>query len=112
LAEGSLKTTLHVERTSSGDVQNRQVYVTLDGAPLATLMYGKSAEKVIEPGTHTLRADNTWKKKTVEFTVTEGEHAAFQIVSKPGWGYNLLVGFFGAAPIDVAIEPIAGAEPQ
>jgi hypothetical protein len=97
---------LHVERTAPDDVQNRQIYVKLDGEPLATLLYGRSVHRAISAGTHQLKADNTWKSRTIEFTVTAGDRIAFQVVSRKGRGYDLLVGFFGAAPMEVALEEI------
>jgi hypothetical protein len=99
-----LKAHLRVERTAPDDVQNRQIYVRLNGALLATMMFGRVAELEIEPGEYRLEADNTWKKRTVTFTAQPGERIAFRVASKPGWGYMLLVGFFGAAPIEMVIE--------
>ena len=106
MSDASAPITAHitVSRTSSTDVQNRQIYVTLNGAPLATLLFGRDVTRALPPGTHTLVADNTLVKKKLEFTLTAGEHAHFQVASIPGWGYNYLVGLFGAAPIKVAIE--------
>lgn len=95
-----------VKRTSPNDVQNRQIYVTLDGAPLATLLFGRAATRPLAPGPHTLVADNTWKKRRLEFTAAPGDHLHFQVVSSPGKGYNFLVGLFGAAPIEISIEPL------
>jgi hypothetical protein len=97
---------IQLARTSPNDVQNRQVYINLDGNPLATLLYGRSVTKPIGPGEHVLVANNTWKRRKLYFTVAAGEQVAFQIVSRPGWGYNLLVGFFGAAPMEVDIVPV------
>jgi len=95
-----------VQRTSPEDVQNRQIYVTLDGAPIATLFFGKSVTRALEPGSHKLTADNTLRKKSIEFDVKPGQHAQFMVTSTPGWGYNFLVGLIGAAPIKVSLERI------
>jgi hypothetical protein len=99
-------TQITVTRTSTADVQNRQIYVKLDGAEIATLLFGRAVTRAIEPGTHTLVADNTLVRKTLEFTVAPGEHVRFQVASTPGWGYTFLVGLFGAAPMKVSIEVV------
>ena len=95
-----------VHRTSPEDVQNRQIYVQLDGAPIATLFFGKSVTRPLEPGPHKLTADNTLRKKSLEFDVKPGEHVQFMVTSRPGWGYNFLVGLIGAAPINISVERI------
>ena len=95
-----------VTRTSATDAQNRQIYVKLDGAPIATLLFGREVTRTLEPGTHILVADNTLVKKKLEFTIAAGEHARFQVANVPGWGYNYLVGLFGAAPMKVSLEAI------
>ena len=94
---------LIVSRTSPADVQNRQIYVKLNGEALATLLYGREVEREIPAGRHELLADNTWTKTRLAFSVEENETARFDVVSRPGFGYNLLVGFFGAAPMNVEI---------
>lgn len=94
---------LIVSRNSPDDVQNRQIYVKLNGERLATLLFGKQTERDIPAGNHELLADNTWKSKKLAFTIADGETVHFSVVSRPGLAYNLLVGFFGAAPVNVEI---------
>ena len=65
--------TLVVARTHPADVQQRQVYVSLDGTSIATLLYGQSVERAIEPGEHVLRLNNTLVWKTVRFDARPGE---------------------------------------
>jgi hypothetical protein len=97
-------TFLTVERTAESDVRHRQVIVSIDGQPFATLLFGKSETKPIAPGHHTLKAYNTLVWKTVEFDVAEGEHAKFQVINRPGrWTY-LLVTLLGVGPIYLTIE--------
>jgi hypothetical protein len=105
-ASDSQAAQITITRTSPNDVQNRQIYVKLDGAPIATLLFGRDLTRALEPGTHTLVADNTLVKKKLEFTIAAGEHARFQVASIPGWGYNYLVGLFGAAPMKVSIDRV------
>jgi len=93
-----------IERTSERDVQHRQVIVSIDDEPFATLVFGKSETKPIAPGHHRLKAYNTLVWKTVEFDVAEGEHARFQVINRPGkWTYPL-VALLGVGPIYLTIE--------
>jgi hypothetical protein len=97
-------TQLTVERTSEKDVRHRQVIVSLDDQPFATLLFGRSETRAIAPGHHRLKAYNTLVWKTVEFDVAEGEHARFQVINRPGrWTY-LLVTLLGVGPIYLSIE--------
>ena len=99
-------TRVTVERTSDKDVRHRQVIVSLDDQPFATLLFGKSETRPIAPGRHRLKAYNTLVWKTVEFDVAEGEHARFQVINRPGrWTY-LLVTLLGVGPIYLTIEPV------
>jgi hypothetical protein len=93
-----------VARTSPDDVKQRQVILKLNGEPFATLMYGKTATKSVEPGHHTLRADNTWNKKTIEFDLAPGEHTKFRVVNRAGRFTWWLVAALGAGPMYVSIE--------
>jgi len=63
--------TLTVNRNSPDDAQQREINIYLDGDPIAELMYGQTISKEIEPGPHTLLVDNTWNKKTFEFTAVD-----------------------------------------
>jgi len=97
-------TLVTVERTSETDVQHRQVILSIDGQPFATLMFGKSETRPIEPGHHTLKAYNTLVWKTAEFDLAPGEHARFQVINRPGrWTYPL-VALLGVGPIYLTIE--------
>ena len=52
-----------ITRKDPADVRDRQIVVSLDGQPLATLMYGEEVSREVPPGPHRLRAHNTlfWK---------------------------------------------------
>jgi hypothetical protein len=101
-----MESRLTVSRTSSTDVQQRQVIVNLDGEPFAVLMYGKSASRAIEPGRYRLRFDNTWVKKTVEFTVADGEHVKFMVINRMGRFTWWMVAVLGAGPMYLTIERV------
>ncbi len=93
-----------VTRTSDKDVQHRQIIVSIDGAPFATLMFGQSATKDIAPGHHTIKAYNTLVWKTMTFELKEGEDASFSVVNLPGRWSFALVALIGAGPLYVGLE--------
>jgi hypothetical protein len=95
---------LTVERTSATDVQYRQIVVSLDGQPFATLLYGESETQEITAGQHRLRAHNTLVWRTVTFDVSDGEHVRFAVINRAGPGTVTLVGMLGAGPLYVTLE--------
>lgn len=97
-------TRLSVERTSKDDVRQRQIIVSLDGDPFATLLYGESATRDIAAGPHRLRAYNTLVWKTVEFEVAPGESVRFAAVNRAGRGTMALIALLGVGPLYVTLE--------
>jgi hypothetical protein len=95
---------LTVTRTSATDVQQRQVIVKLDGEPFATLLYGQSATRAIEPGSHELRFDNTWVKKSIDFQIEEGEQVTYNVTNTAGRFTWWMVAALGAGPMYLKIE--------
>jgi len=95
---------LTVARTSPDDVKQRQVIVKLDGQWIGDLLYGKTFTRSISPGSHTIRFDNTWNKKTVQFQVGPGEEAKFRVVNRAGRFTWFLVAALGAGPMYVSVE--------
>ena len=96
-----------VTRTSDKDVQHRQIIMSIDGEPFATLMYGKSATRPVAPGHHTIKAYNTLVWKTLEFDVAPGEHAQFSVVNIPGRWTFALVALLGVGPMYLTLERTA-----
>ena len=94
---------LTVRRTAADDVQDRQVYMSLDGEEWGTLYYGHELTREIAPGRHTLRANNTLVRRTVEFEVTPGEHVRFQCINRAHWTAMLFMAFLGAAILTVTL---------
>ncbi len=94
---------LTVRRTDAQDAQDRQVYIALDGADWGTLYYGRELTCEIAPGRHTLKANNTLVRHTVEFDVTPGEHVRFQCINKTHWTGMLFMAFLGAAVLTVKL---------
>jgi hypothetical protein len=96
-----------VARKSDEDARDRQVVVSIDGKPLATLMFGQTAARELEPGPHRLRAHNTLVWKTVDFELQPGETAQFSVINRPGRGTFGLLSLLGARPLylDVRRDP-------
>ncbi len=92
-----------ITRNSAEDMQQRQVIATLDGERFATLMYGESATRAITPGRHSLRVDNTWNKKKIEFDLALGEHAKFRTINRAG-RFTFFLAALGVGPMYVSID--------
>ncbi len=95
---------LTISRTSPSDVQQRQVIIKLDGESFATLLYGQSITREIPPGSHRLRFDNTWAKKTVEFKAADAEELNFNVINRAGRFTWWMVAVLGAGPMYLTIE--------
>jgi len=95
-----------VERRDPADVRIRQVVVTLDGEPFATLLFGETATRPISPGPHRLRVHNTLVWKNVTFDAAAGEHVRFRTVNRAGPGSMTLVALLGAGPLYVTVERV------
>lgn len=92
-----------VRRTAAEDAQDRQVYISLDGEDWGTLYFGKELTCEIAPGRHTVKANNTLMRRTVEFDVKPGEHVRFQCINKTHWTGMLFMAFLGAAILTVKL---------
>ena len=102
-------TALTVERRDPADVRIRQVVVSLDGAPFATLLFGDTATRPISPGPHRLRVHNTLVWKTVQFDAFDGEHVRFRTVNRAGPVSMALVALLGAGPLYITVDRVADA---
>jgi len=91
-------------RTSEEDVKQRQVILKLDGEWIGDLMYGRKISRKIPPGRHTLNVNNTWNRKTIQFTAEPGEEVKFKVVNRAGRFTWFLVATLGAGPIYVSVE--------
>ena len=103
LAEPVGPAMLTVRRTAGDDVQDRQVYLSLDGEEWATIYYGNELTREIAPGRHHLKANNTLVRHTVEFDVTPGEHVRYQCNNRAHWTAMLFMAFLGAAVLTVKL---------
>jgi hypothetical protein len=98
-----------VHRSSAEDVRYRQVIMSLDGEPLATLLYGQQTTREIPAGRHRLRANNTLVWKTIEFEAAPGDDLHVNIVNRAAPGMLALVALFGAGPMYVTMEVVKDA---
>lgn len=95
---------VRIARTAGEDARERQIVLSIDGAKVATLLFGGTVTREIEPGRHRLRAHNTLVWKTVEFDVAAGETASFTVVNRPGRGTFGLLSLIGARPLYVEVR--------
>lgn len=104
MSEPSAPASLTFARTSPQDVGIRQVFVSVDGAQAAVLSHGQEATRDVPAGTHRIRIHNTLVWKTIDVTLTPGEHARYAIVNRAGFGTTLMVAMLGVGPIYLTVE--------
>jgi hypothetical protein len=96
--------TLTVTRKLPVDVQQRQIYVSLDAAPFATLLFGESVTREIEPGRHRIRAHNTLVWKTLTFDAGPAERVEFVVANRPGRWLLPALAVLGVGPLFLTFE--------
>jgi len=99
-----LPATLTVTRTSEEDFKQRQMIVYFDGAKVATLLFGDSVTRHVEPGPHAIRVSNTLVWKTVEFTAQPGEQIFFEVINRTGFATYPMLMILGVGPLYVTIR--------
>ena len=109
---GSGTARVTIFRNSADDTQTRQIKISLDGENHGELMYGDSTTLDVSAGTHTIRVDNTWNRRDLQVDVKAGEHLQFVTKSSAGKFVWFLLGFLGAGPMRVSIEPLPSRPPQ
>jgi hypothetical protein len=93
-----------IARTAPTDIQQRQVIVSVDDGPKATLLFGETTSWDIEAGPHVLKANNTLVWKKLRFQAAPGEQVEFVIANCAS---RLTLGFLalmGVAPLYLTIE--------
>jgi len=93
-----------LDRTSMNDIQERELYASLDGRRIAILLYGDVATMTISPGRHELRVHNTLSRKRMEFDAKPGQHVRFKTANVPGKGFAYWAFFVGAALMWTSLE--------
>jgi hypothetical protein len=96
-------TRLTIHRTSTEDVRDRQIIMSLDGKKICTLMYGQTFSCEIVPGSHTLRANNTLLWKTVAFEAEPGDDVHYTCVNRAPGSLFYLLFVFGVGPLYVTL---------
>jgi hypothetical protein len=95
---------LTIRRTSDVDMQERELYVSLDGRRLGILRYGDSATVPIAAGHHQLRVHNTWSRRHIAFDAMPGQELRFSTANVRGAGFAYLAIFVGAAFMHTVLE--------
>ena len=103
---GAQPARLVVSRTLASDVGQRQVYVTLDGEDIATLLFGQSVTREIGPGPHRLKLNNTLVRKSVDFTAAPGEHVEFHLANRAGRFALPFLAVMGVAPLYLTVQRV------
>jgi hypothetical protein len=98
--------TVTVTRNLPSDVGQRQIYVSLDGERVATLLFGQSVTREIAPGRHRIRANNTLVWKTLSFDVAPGEHVDFVLANRAGRGSFSALAIMGVGPLFLTFERV------
>lgn len=99
-----LPATLTITRTSEEDFKQRQLIVRLDGERIATLLWGDSVTRDVDPGPHSIRISNTLVWKTIEFTLHPGEQAFFEAVNRAGFATYPMLLIFGVGPLYLTVR--------
>jgi hypothetical protein len=93
-----------VTRTSQDDFMSRQLVVSIDDEHVATLLWGDSVTRELEPVPHRLRVHNTLVWKTAEFCLGPGEQLYFEAVNRLGPGSLIMTVLFGLGPLYVRLN--------
>jgi hypothetical protein len=102
---------LTVRRTSRDDMQEREIYISLDGKRLGILLYGDHPTFSIAPGPHELRVHNTISRRKIQFDAAPGQHVRFETSNVRGRGFAYLAFFLGAALMKTRLDREEDGEP-
>lgn len=85
-------------------MQERELYVSVDGGPNSILRFGDSVTLPLTPGHHRLRVHNTISRRFAEFDAAPGDRIRFSAANVRGKGFEILAMFFGIAPMHTVLE--------
>jgi hypothetical protein len=85
-------------------MQERELYVSLDGGKSAILRYGDSVTIPVSAGHHRIRVHNTISRRYAEFDAAPGDRVRFSAANVRGKGFEILAIFFGIAPMHTMLE--------
>jgi hypothetical protein len=88
------ETAIVLQRNSPDDIQDRQIYVYVDGEPIGKIRYGHLLNHPIEPGQHTIRVFNTLLSQTITINAAPGEQVRLQCGNgMPAAGWLMMIFF-------------------
>ena len=98
---------LVITRDHPQDVQDRPVYLWIDGEKLdQVLRYGTTFTRELAPGPHTVKANNTLFSHTVTFDAAPGEAVRFRCDNGLTGGGKVMVLMLGVAYLRVRLTRI------
>jgi hypothetical protein len=104
--------TITFRRKSREDVGYRDVYVFVDDEALGILHAGDEVTQEVKPGAHRVKAHNTLFRKSLDVTLSPGEHATFTVINKAGFGtYSVIAFFMGGGPLYLTLQRELTPEP-
>jgi hypothetical protein len=95
---------LTVTRNGSGDFQDRQVYLYVDGELWGKVKYGKPVTREIPPGRHKVRAFNTMFSHTIEIEAVPGDHVRLKCTNGLARGGWIMMVIWQVAALRVRLE--------
>ena len=96
---------LTVRRTAGDDVQDRQVYLSVDGEDWVTLYYGQDVTRELSPGPpHAEGQQHPGAQDRRPSTCSPANTSAIQCINRAHWSGMLFMAFLGAAVLTVRLE--------
>ena len=97
-------TQLVITRDHPQDVQDRPVYLWIDGEKWnGVLRYGKTFERALPPGRHTIKASNTLFSTTEEFESSDGQTVRYRCENGLTGGGAVMILMMGVAYLKVKL---------
>jgi len=98
---------LVITRDHPQDIQDRPVYLWIDGQKLdGSLRYGKTFTRELPPGPHKVKVNNTLFSHTVEFDAAPGEIVRYRCENGFSGGGMAMVLVLGVAGLRVRLNRI------
>lgn len=103
----SASCTLVITRDHPQDIQDRPVYLWIDGEKIERpLKYGTTFTRELAPGRHTIKAHNTLFSHTVEMDAAAGETVRYRCENGLTGGGMVMVLMMGVAYLRVRLVPL------
>ena len=103
---------LTLRRRAADDIQERELYASIDGRRIAILLFGDAATFPIPPGHHHLQVHNTISRRALEFDAAPGQHVQVDASNMRGKGFAYWAFFLGAAMMRTRLERAADGPPS